>query len=52
MVILTLLVIVHEYFASSIVPYHKLRYDTALAQGKLIEILAELTVLIDERTGK
>ena len=53
MAVLTLLLIVHDYLMSSFIPYHKLRYDTAAAHGRLIEILAELNEqIINERSGK
>ena len=42
MVCLTLLVIINEVFASRFIPGHKLRYETAVARGHLIEILRDL----------
>ena len=55
MAVLTLLLVVHDCLMSSFIPYHKLRYDTAVAHGRLIEILAELNGqirIVNERSGK
>lgn len=41
MVLLTLLIVVHEYLASHIITYYRLKFDTAVASERLIEILSE-----------
>lgn len=41
MALLTLLVIVHEYLASQLIPYHKLAFDSAVACRHLKEIVSE-----------
>ena len=41
MPILTLLLIVHEYIASLFIPYHQVRFESAVACGHLLEILSD-----------
>lgn len=48
MVLLTLLIIVHEYLASQVIPYHRLKYETAVASTRLIETL--YTALVEGAT--
>ena len=43
MTLLTALIIVHEYIASRLLPYHRLSFETAVAHEQLIEILSELS---------
>lgn len=49
MAILTLLLIVQDCLMFSCIPYYKLKHDTAVAHGHLIEILAELNRQTNEQ---
>ena len=49
MALLALLVIVHEYVLSHLIPHHKLIYDSAVAYRHLREILTKPTNLVCEK---